>query len=75
MLAKFAPKGLPGLIVLSFTVGCGMELFMAKVQINHVSFYQVVKRKKAERIVDAEEAAAVAALSSNGAKPADNQRL
>lgn len=39
----------------SFMVGAGMELFMIKVNINGVNFYEVAKRKEAERIVDKEE--------------------
>ena len=52
---KYSPKGLRGLVWLSFCVGAGMELFMATVKVNGISFYDVAKRKKAERIVDAEE--------------------
>ena len=40
---------------LSFLVGAGMELFMIKVNINGVNFYEVAKRKEAERIVDEED--------------------
>jgi len=54
-LKRFAPKGLTGLMWLSFGVGAGMELFMATVKVNGISFYDVAKKKKAERIVDAEE--------------------
>ena len=54
-LRAYAPRGMRGLIWLSFTVGCGLELFMAKVKVNGITFYDVAKRKKAERIVDMEE--------------------
>ena len=54
-LRKYSPKGLRCLIWLSFCVGAGMELFMSTVKVNGISFYDVAKRKKAERLVDQEE--------------------
>lgn len=42
------------LIPAGFALGAGMELFMCNVSINGVNFYDVAKRKRAERIVDDE---------------------
>ena len=39
-----------------FVVGAGMELFMVKVRIGKETFYDVAKRKKLERQLEAEEA-------------------
>lgn len=75
-----AATGLPGLAVLSFGLGAGMELFMCNVKVNGIGFYDVAKRKRAEAIVDAEEQreqmkqALGEVNSSAGQAPDSNQR-
>ena len=44
----------PRVALVSFLAGVGMELFMIKVSINGVNFYEVAKRKRAEKIVEEE---------------------
>jgi hypothetical protein len=55
LIKRYAAAGLPGVAVLSFGLGAGMELFMSTVKVNGIGFYDVAKRKQAERLVDAEE--------------------
>ena len=43
------------LVPACFVIGAGMELFMIKVPIGGKTFYDVAKRKRAERIIEERE--------------------
>jgi len=58
---RFASK----LVPVAFVLGAAMESFMVLVPVNGENFYDVAKRKRIERILDAEEAAAMRKAASD----------